>query len=99
MADTFLLDTNVICARSASASASLEPLKADAAAEFREPVDGFVHQPGIVATEASGGEQQGLGIDDPVIARTRIAGDTDGGPLVPEQIDHPRGEAAKRILE
>jgi hypothetical protein len=77
----------------------LEALQADSAAEFREPVDGFVHQPGIVAAEAGGGEQQGLGVDDPVIARTRIARHSDGSPLVPEQIDHPRGEVAKGILE
>jgi hypothetical protein len=52
---------------------ALEALQTDATAEFRKPVDGFVHQSGIVAAEASGGEQQGLGIDDPVVARTRVS--------------------------
>jgi len=85
-------------ARPASVQA-LEALQADATAEFCEPVNGFVHQPGIVAAVAGGGEQQGLGVDDPVVARTRVSRDTDGGPLVPEQIDHPRGEVVKRILE
>ena len=78
---------------------ALEPLEADAASELYQPVDGFIHQSGIVTSEAGGGEQQGLGIDDPIIAGKRISRHTDGRPLVPEQIDHPRVEVAKEILE
>jgi MFS family permease len=91
-------DARIRDARPASVEA-LEALQADATPEFREPVDGFVHQSGIAAAVAGGGEQQGLRVDDPVVARTRVSRNTDGGPLVPEQIDHPRGEVVKRILE
>jgi hypothetical protein len=78
---------------------SLRTLEADAAAGFSKPVDGLIHQAGIVATEAGGGEQWRLWVDDPIIASASVSRDAHGGSLAPKQIDHPLGEAAKGILD
>lgn len=40
-----------------------------------------------------------LADDMPIMNALRVSGDTDGGPLVPEQIDHALVELAKRMLE
>ncbi len=77
----------------------LEALEIDPAAEFHQPVDGLIHQAGVVAAEAGGEQQQGLGVGDPIVASARVSRDADGGPLVPEEIDHPLSEAATGIGE
>ena len=57
------------------------------------------HQAGVVTTVAGGGQNQSLGVDDALVIGARVAGDTYGGPLVPEEINHALVELAKRMLE
>jgi membrane protease YdiL (CAAX protease family) len=47
-------------------------------AEFHQPVDGLVHQAGVVAAVAGGGQDEGLGIDDALVIGARVASDTNG---------------------
>ncbi len=63
-----------------------ETLEVDAFAVGAQPVDHLVEQARVAAAEARGREQERLGINQAVVVRAPLSGDSQCGPLVPQEI-------------
>ncbi len=67
---------------------------------LREPVETFIEKPGIVFSDAGGGEKQRLRIDDGAgLRRTRMARHPEAAPLPPQEIDRRVEGAFSKVGE
>ena len=76
-----------------------ETLEVDALAVGTQPVDHLVEQARVVAAEACGREQERLRINEAVVVNATLPGDSQRGPLVPQEIEEALEKPILGILE